>query len=240
MPTVRSAPRKQTYPHFHKLLPRMVMEEKMKSSVILSFLLFLKKNASRSIFYLRILSLMCAHVLHEEIYLKKSSTIYPFDPTRPRLNFFSACWYQNSRAENTFIFRYRFSRQQFAEVMRQFDFLDVNSNVKDLMYGKKGHTNLCRLDTALMIVLRRLAYPNRRGDLVDEFNMPSNSINDVFNSMIDFLFLKYALPLSDPAIWSDMFPDFCPRLARNGSSLSKPSRYNRWQFCGYLSSRWFG
>ena len=57
--------------------------------LIRCLLLRLKKNATKSVFYLRIISLMCAHMMHEEIWRKKSSTITPLDPTLPPLNFFS-------------------------------------------------------------------------------------------------------------------------------------------------------
>ncbi len=60
-----------------------------------------------------------------------------------------------------------------------------------------------------MIVLRRPAY--------QEFNMPSNRINHVFNGMIDYLFMKYTLRMSDPAIWSDMFREFAVYLHDMGS-----------------------
>ncbi len=103
--------------------------------------------------------------------------------------------------------------------MSKLNFYDENNMMMDLKFGKMGHVNLCRLDTALMIVLRR---PDQ------EFNMPSNRINDVFNGMIDYLFIKYTLPLSDPAIWShwsDMFQEFAVYLHDMGSlSVVKKSR----------------
>jgi hypothetical protein len=131
---MRTVPRRQSYRFFKKVLPRIDMQQKMEMSLIRCLLLRLKKNATKSVFYL----------------------------------------------------------------------------------GKIGHVNLCRLDTALMIVLCRP---------YQEFNMPSNRINDVFNGMIDYLFIKYTLFLSDPAIWSDMFQEFAVYLHDMGSqSVVKKSR----------------
>ena len=92
--------------------------------------------------------------------------------------------------------------------MSKLNFYDESNMKMDLKFGKIGHVNLCRLDTALMIVLCRP---------YQEFNMPSNRINDVFNGMIEYLFIKYTLPLSDPAIWSDMFQEFAVYLHDMGS-----------------------
>ena len=103
--------------------------------------------------------------------------------------------------------------------MSQLIFFDEHNNIKYLNYEKT-----CRLDTAHMIATRRLAYPNRCSHLVNEINMSSNSNNEVFNYMIDFLYLQYASRLKHPRVWIDKFLEFSHVIAR--SDLSQPRGNN--------------
>ena len=84
-------------------------------------LLLMKKKASKNVFYLCMLSMLCSHLLHEEIWRKKSACILPFDSTNPALNFFSPCWMLPG-GDRKFEFRYRFRREHFGELLTQFNF----------------------------------------------------------------------------------------------------------------------
>ena len=148
------------------------MKQKINLVYVCNILLMLKsvKKASKNLIYISLMSLMYSHVMHDEIWRKKSSWIRPLDPNKPALNFFSTCW-NVPDGDETFLFRFRFRREHFGDLMTQLNFFDDNNNIRYLKYGNIGHHHLCRLDTALMIVTRRLAYPNRCGDLVNEFNL---------------------------------------------------------------------
>ena len=92
------------------------------------------------------------------------------------------------------------------------NFVDNNS-VKMLRVGNSGHHWLFRVDTALTILLRHLAFPSRFADHNDEFNMPNTRIAEAFHAMNDYLFVWYAHKLTDTCRLQDMFPAFAPSQA---------------------------
>ena len=75
------------------------------------------------------------------------------------------------------------------------NFVD-NNGVKMLRVGSSGHHWLIRVDTALMILMRHLAFPSRFADRVDEFNMPSIRIAEAFHAMNDNLFTHQLTDIS--------------------------------------------
>ena len=93
-------------------------------------------------------------------------------------------------------------------MMQAFEYTDPDSTCgfKRMKVGKgQWYVNM---DTATMILLRRLAFPNRLGDLTDEFNMPSHRICEAFHGIADVLFERFANKLSELNRWSDLFPVF--------------------------------
>ena len=100
----------------------------------------------------------------------------------------------------------------FTQVLNAMNFI-VNNGVKMLRVGNSGHLWLLRVDTALMILLRHLAFPSRFADHVDEFKMPSIRIGEAFHAMSDYLFVRYAHKLADICSWQDMFPAFAQAFA---------------------------
>ena len=128
----------------------------------------------------------------------KSYTIYPSDPNRrhlPRLDSASPLW-NSVQGQQIFEFRFRLRARFFTRALTGMNFVD-NNGVKMLRVGSSGHHWLIRVDTALMILLRHLAFASRFADHVDEFNMPSIRIAEAFHAMNDNLFVRHAHKLTD-------------------------------------------
>ena len=134
-----------------------------------------------------------ANVLSQEMMHLKSYTIYPSDPNRlhlPQLDSASPLW-NSVQGQQIFEFRFRLRARLFTRALTGMNFVD-NNGVKMLRVGSSGHHWLIRVDTALMILLRHLAFSSRFADHVDEFNMPSIRIAEAFHAMNDNLFVRYA------------------------------------------------
>ena len=112
------------------------MKQKINLVYVCNILLMLKsvKKASKNLIYISLMSLMYSHVMHDEIWRKKSSWIRPLDPNKPALNFFSTCW-NVPDGDETFLFRFRFRREHFGDLMTQLNFFDDNNNIR---YPKLG------------------------------------------------------------------------------------------------------
>ena len=218
MPTVRTDPRFRAVHYFYRALERIDITDTisisllmalLKGSGIRSKLAVLHKHPrfrslvhffirSRSVLYKS--SYCLANVLFEEMMRLKSYTIYPSDPNwrnLPRLDSASPLW-NSVQGQQIFEFRYRLRHYYFTQVLTAMNFVD-NNGVKMLRVGNSGHHWRIRVDTALMILLRHLAFPSRFADHVDEFNMPSTRIADAFHAMNDYLFVRYAHDACAPA-----------------------------------------
>ena len=94
MPTVRTKPRKQSYPFHYKVLERSIMKQKKDLVYASNVILLLKsmKQVSKNLIFIRLMTLLYSRVMHDEIWRKKSSCLRPLDCSKSVLNFFSPCW----------------------------------------------------------------------------------------------------------------------------------------------------
>jgi hypothetical protein len=65
-----------------------------------------------------------------------------------------------------------------------------------------------------MIFLRRMAYPSRYVDLVNEYNLPSMRIREIFHATLSWVFSKYAYRLLQPASYCGYIQLFADALTR--------------------------
>ena len=216
MPTVKTDPRLRAVHYFYRALERIDITDTisisllmalLKGSGIRSKLAVLRKHPRfrslvhfffRSHFILYKSTYCFANVLSQEMMHLKSYTIYPSDPNRrhlPRLDSASPLW-NSVQGQQIFEFRFRLRHDYFTRALTGMNFVD-NNGVKMLRVGSSGHHWLIRVDTALMILLRHLAFPSRFADHVDEFNMPSIRIAEAFHAMNDNLFVRHAHKLTD-------------------------------------------
>jgi hypothetical protein len=179
MPTVRVSPRPISYPFHYKSLQRTLMKNSASLlflinvlSTPLAFLSVLRKKPYfRRILLLTmqrsaqlfLVSALYSSKIHQEIMRKKNKIIYPRDPDwrqKPMLSFFSPCWSVEEN-ENLFEFLFRFRRPEFHNFMGHLGYVDVGSvtGFKRMKVGK-GEWYV-HMDSAMMIVLRRFAYPCR-------------------------------------------------------------------------------
>mmetsp|Transcript_16624 Transcript_16624/g.45246 ORF Transcript_16624/g.45246 Transcript_16624/m.45246 type:complete len:289 (+) Transcript_16624:424-1290(+) len=80
-----------------------------------------------------------------------------------------------------------------------------------------GHYHYYPADTCLMVLLRRLAFPNRFGDLVKEFGLNSVRLCEIFHGMLEYIFISFAWHLSFPDLWQDHFTVFANAMSALGS-----------------------
>ena len=60
----------------------------------------------------------------------------------------------------------------------------------------------------MLLLLRRLNYPNRLVDLVPEFGLSEGRLSTLLNVVSDFVWTRYKHLLEDPTIWAPHLPDF--------------------------------
>ena len=70
-----------------------------------------------------------------------------------------------------------------------------------------------------MVFLRHMAYPSRFGDLVNEFNIPSNRLCEIFHATLDWIFVKFAYRLLQPQLYCGYFTMFAFVLNNFGSPI---------------------
>jgi hypothetical protein len=114
--------------------------------------------------------------------------------------------------DDTFEKMFRFRRQDFSRVL---DALQLTGTI--ILCGRERRQIRVHAEIALMVVLRRLAFPCRFVDLVNVFGMPSNRICDIFHSTVDHLYDKFARRLNQYSIWIDYFPAFARAMQEFGA-----------------------
>ena len=107
---------------------------------------------------------------------------------------------------------FRFKKAEFLHIM---DLMHLTG--KHILCGRKHKAQYFPADICLMVLLRRLAFPSRFVDLVLVFGIPSNRICDIYHSMIDYIYFRYAKKLNQFSIWVDKFPEFAQVFRRAGS-----------------------
>ena len=70
----------------------------------------------------------------------------------------------------------------------------VDTTLSDLFLrmrvGRRGHYSYYPCDVCFMIFLRRMAYPSRYGDLVNDYNILSMRIFEIFHATLSWVYSK--------------------------------------------------
>jgi hypothetical protein len=106
---------------------------------------------------------------------------------------------------------FRFNRAELCRLLYCFQLPDM------IRVGQPGHYNLFTPQEALLVLLRRLCYPNRLSDLVEVFGMSMSEMSMVFNWALDFISAKYQNRLQQLEMWAESLPHFAERIATKGA-----------------------
>jgi len=129
---------------------------------------------------------MCLFItldLEEDINRKRETVIHP-SSIIPRQQWNLEFWQGNP---SLFCARFRFRLNDFVRTITAMGLHD-----KIIKTGRPGRFCSYPSELCFMVVLRRLAFPCRFADLVEEFGVPSNRLCDIFHATIDLIFDKYS------------------------------------------------
>jgi hypothetical protein len=112
--------------------------------------------------------------------------------------------------------RYRFRREHVQKMLGALDLLDQQGRPVLLRVGKT-RAQLLWADTALMIVLRRLATASRWDDLIEEMGCSRTLLSAGFIYLIDYIYAGFAARLNDIRTWQADFPAFAAHTRARGS-----------------------
>ncbi len=143
----------------------------------------------------------------DDINLKRDTVFYP-PADFPTYGVESAYW-QNHPA--LFFSRYRFRQPDLLRAMQAMELYG-----KEIMVGRKGRHVFYPAEVCLLVMLRRLAYPCRFSDLVQEFGIPSNRLCEIFHCMVDIIFEKYH-KIIEIETWVPYFDDFAAVFRHYGA-----------------------
>jgi len=170
----------------------MALRKMSYSLMMYGILDFLKKSVKNGRKTLRraeiinsLIATVAAALLHEEIWLAKSTYFNPLSDTS-MLRFQSGVW--NQQSQNLFSLRFRIRRPDFANLLLH---MGLASEVGGTIQFKYLCTNFryrVPADFAMMVMLRRLAYPCRFSDLVCEFGKGTTYICEAFHSAIHYIY----------------------------------------------------
>jgi hypothetical protein len=119
-------------------------------------------------------------------------------------------------AEGTFRARYQFRRAHVWQLMQEFGLMDGAGQPLLLRVGR--HKNqLIWADTALLIVLLRLAHANCWDDLAPEFGCSRALLSASFIHLIDYPHDRFASHLNDLSTWQADFPSFAAHTRARGA-----------------------
>ena len=110
--------------------------------------------------------------------------------------------------------KFRFRREHVWMLLQELNLLTSDGYPRQLQVGRVGHTQSCRADTALLIMLRKLSYVCRNADLQAELGCSSTLISEAFNSMVDYIFDNFSSKLNRLEPWVDRFPEFAQAISR--------------------------
>ena len=130
-------------------------------------------------------------ILFLELGRMRNGVLYPMGPYAQPVQFQSKCW-ESADGQDTFWFRHRFRHADFYDVLRAFNLVDITlpDPFLRMRVGRRGHYSYFPCDVCFMIFLRRMAYPSRYGDLVNEYNIPSMRIFEIFHATLAWVYSK--------------------------------------------------
>ena len=113
--------------------------------------------------------------------------------------------------EQEFLNRYRFRRADFQRMVTA-----MGLNGKILRCGRPGREQNYPAEFCLLVLLRRLSYPNALHRLVSEFGLDSNRLCDIYHATLEHIFDRYSA-LIDIRTWVPFFPEFGRAMQEYGS-----------------------
>jgi hypothetical protein len=145
----------------------------------------------------------------DEACKKKIFTIRAHPGTYPASSF-HAFW-NGPQGEETFLNRYRFRRDDFQRMVMA---MDLKGQI--LRCGRPGREQIYPAEFCLLVLLRRLSYPNAFHHLVSEFGLDSNRLCDVYHAALEYIYEKYSA-LIEFSTWVPYFDRFGKALQEYGS-----------------------
>eukprot|EP00961_Rhodomonas_salina_P297476 3937250-Rhodomonas_salina.1 len=85
--------------------------------------------------------------------------------------------------------------------------------VRRLKFGDHGHRHTIRADSALMVFLRRMAYLSRYCDMQFILGSSRTVLSKTFNYMVEILYDRYAVMITDIRPWRMQFKRFAKQLS---------------------------
>ena len=145
--------------------------------------------------------------LQDDLNRLQPSNMYPpegFYPSGSNDPFWS--WHYD-----LFKHKFRFRLEHFHRLTRAIDFEDKCFNI-----GAPKHKHMYRADVCLLVVLRRLSFPVRFYDMVEDFGIASHRLCEIFHFTVDLIFEKFHAVI-DFATWLPFFPQFAQIFQAYGS-----------------------
>ena len=161
-----------------------------------------------------VLAYMAYSSLLREASLSRHTVLFPSPGVRTLREADSR--FDGVRGEELFFHRFRFRRADFQTMMLDFNLFD-GTTYNMLSIRRSNRVRRYPSDLCLMLVLRRLSFPCRYFDLVDEFGLPSNRLCDIFKGTLQWLYETYAQRLTDFRIWVPFFREFARAMSDMGS-----------------------
>jgi hypothetical protein len=118
--------------------------------------------------------------------------------------------------EMTFRTRYRFRRAHVWQILQAVGLLDNHGKPVLLQVGHSNN-QLIWADTALLIVLRRLAHAMQWDYLTAELGCSRALLSAAFIYLVDYLHDGYAARLNTLGTWAPDFPAFASHIQSSGS-----------------------
>lgn len=120
-----------------------------------------------------------------------------------------------------FLEQFRFRKEHFFQILEAIKDehgrpLAIDGVPSMLSFGRSGHTTWIRSDHAMMIMLRRLAFPCRWCDLQMLLGGSRTVLSDAYNYMTNILFDRYSNLICDVGIWRNDFVHFARHLHQLG------------------------
>ena len=115
--------------------------------------------------------------------------------------------------------KFRFRKHTFHQLMVGFQLVDVMGHPTRVRVGQQRNPlkrSWINAETALLILLRRLAYPARLCDLTAETGCSRTLISDAFNHMVMMLYTHFVKPLYELERWVGFFPEWAARFVECG------------------------
>ena len=145
--------------------------------------------------------------LDQHLHRIRPSNMYPPDGFYPS-GAYDDFWLEH---KEMFKHKFRFRLDHFHQMLRAMHF-----EGKVFLVGQAGKKKKYRADVCLLVVLRRLSYPVRFFDMVEDFGIPSNRLCEIFHSTIDVIFERFHA-IIEFSNWIPFFARFADIMKAFGS-----------------------